>query len=325
MDLETLGQLLTAPLQARAVQVACALGLFEAIDGGAGTAAAIAAHVQASERGVAAIVGVLCAMGLVEQREGRYRLMPVATRHLLAGSPESLALDFVAQSRSFERAAHLIETARAGAPPALDTFASEAAEVVDRRNRATHHILLAHGDGERLASQVDLARAERLLDVGGGPGTLAVALCRANPRLVATVLDLPHTVASTRALLPEIDDTGRVQAVPGDFRREIPAGFEVALVSNIVHFLGEADVDALFERIARALPLGGRIIVKDTFAPEQDQAPSTRAAALGLDMLMYFDQGRTYRTSEISAALARAGARIDAVLDDVVTATVSER
>ena len=43
----------------------------------------------------------------------------------------------------------------------------------------------------RLAREIDLSGRQRLLDLGGGPGTYAIHFCRQYPDLVAAVYDLP--------------------------------------------------------------------------------------------------------------------------------------
>src|SRR2546425_2937635 len=47
-----------------------------------------------------------------------------------------------------------------------------------------HHVALQHAP--TLAQQIDLSRAQTLLDLGGGAGTYAMAFCQAYPALTAT-------------------------------------------------------------------------------------------------------------------------------------------
>ncbi len=49
----------------------------------------------------------------------------------------------------------------------------------------------AKGVAERVAQTVDLSGLTRLLDLGGGPGSYAIALAKKYPALEAVVFDLP--------------------------------------------------------------------------------------------------------------------------------------
>ena len=100
--------------------------------------------------------------------------------------------------------------------------------------------------GPCLAQGLDLSRRRHLLDVGGGLGGYAAALCDAWPALHATVLDLPGVVREGRRLAAKT----RVGFVEGDFLRDpLPRGSDVVLASDILH--GQRPPDAA--RLVRLL------------------------------------------------------------------------
>src|SRR5262249_62163758 len=86
--------------------------------------------------------------------------------------------------------------------------------------RSMHSI--SAGCAPALAAAVDLGRARRLLDVGGGSGVHAIALARAWPALECTVWE----ISSVAALVPEYAAresapvAARVQARAGDFWKD---------------------------------------------------------------------------------------------------------
>ena len=96
----------------------------------------------------------------------------------------------------------------------------------------------AKGIGSVLPHNVDLTGRKRLLDVGGGPGTYSVALCRNTPGLTSTVLDRPGVLEVTRELVDAAGFADRVTLMPGDYlKTPFGSGFDVALLSGMMLIL----------------------------------------------------------------------------------------
>ena len=112
----------------------------------------------------------------------------------------------------------------------------------------------------------------RLLDVGGGPATFAIAFAQAEPGLRAEVLDLGPVLPIARG---HIRDAGLEDRVTG--ARRGPAhgdsgpGLDLVLVSAICHMLGEDENRDLLRRCARALSPGGRVAIRE-FILDPDRA-----------------------------------------------------
>ncbi|HZI14218.1 MAG TPA: methyltransferase [Myxococcus sp.] len=134
----------------------------------------------------------------------------------------------------------------AGLPPILETFQAHAARLWK--------------DGGRL------------LDVGGGDGTLAAHLARAHPGLAVDVYNLPATaplVARTReawGLSPE-----RLGFVGGDFLHEpLPRGYDALCFVRVLHDWPADTARALLKAAWDALPPGGRVLICEEFrTPER--------------------------------------------------------
>ncbi|GAB1823704.1 methyltransferase [Herbidospora sp. RD11066] len=104
----------------------------------------------------------------------------------------------------------------------------------------------------------------RLLDVGGGDGTLAAALVERSPELRADVYNLPEAA--------EVVQTGeRLGFVPGDFLAEaLPGGYDVMSFVRVLHDWPVPTARLLLEKAHDALPPGGRIVISEEFrTPER--------------------------------------------------------
>jgi 2-polyprenyl-3-methyl-5-hydroxy-6-metoxy-1,4-benzoquinol methylase len=135
---------------------------------------------------------------------------------------------------------------------------------------------IARLDAPIVAKGVVVPRgATRLLDLGGGHGFLGAAICRRNPPLRSTVVDLPSALGPARALAREcrIDDV--VEHRAGDVRSD-PLGedFDVALACNVLHHFPAAEVPGILRRVRGALREGGTVAIWEIERPKRESKPS---------------------------------------------------
>jgi 2-polyprenyl-3-methyl-5-hydroxy-6-metoxy-1,4-benzoquinol methylase len=157
------------------------------------------------------------------------------------------------------------------------------------------------------ASAVETARAivarvpgGAALDLGGGHGRYARELADRGFR--ATLFDFPMVVEIAR------ERHGEALAYRGgDFHVDDLGGpWDVVLLSNIVHNLSDAELDAILPRLRASLRPGGIVVLKDMFVDDSGVGPEI-PVAFGLVMLCYTAGGRAYATRDVEARLRRAG------------------
>ena len=166
---------------------------------------------------------------------------------------------------------------------------------------------VASPQADAIVAAVAPGAARRLLDVGGGPGTYAVAFVRAVPGLRATLLDLPEVVEIARENVAAAGLLDRFDLVAGDLLSDaFPGGHDLAFVSAIVHMLGPDENVTLFRKVHDALVPGGRIVLRDHVMSPDRTAP--RAGALfAVNMLVGTKAGGTFTLEELAAWLGEAG------------------
>ncbi|MGN6868283.1 MAG: methyltransferase [Solirubrobacteraceae bacterium] len=137
---------------------------------------------------------------------------------------------------------------------------------------------------DRLES-IDWRGDELVVDVGGGNGSLLVALLERHPRMHGIVFDLPETVRDEQAL------GDRCTFVAGSFFEEVPRG-DVHLLSTIVHDWDDDAAQRILETVRAAE--GGRLVVLDSVI----EAGNDPDGAKWLDLLMLALAGGRERTAE---------------------------
>ncbi len=126
---------------------------------------------------------------------------------------------------------------------------------------------------------------ELVVDVGGGSGSLLVALLERHPGMRGIVFDLPETVRDPRAL------GERCAFVEGSFFESVPQG-DVHLLSTILHDWDDDSARRILETIRVAA--GRRLVVLDSVIESGNGADGAK----WLDLLMLTLAGGRERTAE---------------------------
>jgi SAM-dependent methyltransferase len=290
----------------RVILSAFELGFFTALGDGERSAREVAARTGAEERAAERLLNALCALGLASKRGGRFRNAPLARRRLVAGKAGTLASlnHTVAQWRSWSS---LSDAVRRGRAPSLRPAVRGDGERRRGFIAAMHE--RARLQAPRIVARLDLERVRRVLDIGAGSGDYAMALCRARPALRVTAFDLPAVIPLTRAHVRRAGLLRRIDFRAGDFRRGgFGSGYDLALLSAIVHMNGAEQNRRLIARAAAALAPGGQLVVQD-FVMDRARTRPVVGAFFALNMLVATARGDSYTAAEIASWMRAAGLR----------------
>lgn len=116
-------------------------------------------------------------------------------------------------------------------------------------------------DVPSIVSAYDWGALGHVCDVGGGDGTLVIALLNEYPALNGTVVDLPATAETARKMFEAAGLSDRATAVAGDFLGTLPTGPEGYLLSSVLHEWGDDDASAILRNCAAAAGEDGAVFV----------------------------------------------------------------
>jgi len=293
----------------RVLCVAVKLGVFEALGGGPLTAAEVAGRIGADGRGTALLLDTLEVLGYMRKARGRYANTPITAKWLLRSSPSSLAegIPFF-EDMVFDRWGHLDESIRRGRPA---IYGYEWLEQHPGRWRSYQQgmIAVARAAADEIVAKVRLpSGARRLIDIGGGHGLYSIKFCHRYPGLSATVFDLPQALEVGRETIAAEGMGDRVSIREGDFWRDgLGAGYDVALLFNIIHAHSPDKNADLLCKVSGAVNPGGLVAVLDQL-PGRVSGQAAKALAR-LQGLNYFNDldARTYDFDQIAGWMAKAG------------------
>jgi SAM-dependent methyltransferase len=267
---------------ARGVGVAQRIGVFAALAESAHDAPSLAASLGVRERPLRMLLDLLAGERVLRCEDGDYSLSGAGRRWLDPASPTYVGT-FVEHSLDYWEWWGRLEDVLHGEQGSMQDHGLPAGDPA----WATYirgQYELARLSADEVARAIDLpAGADSILDVAGGHGWFAAAICRRRPGLRATVLDLPGSAAVGRQIIAEAGMAEAVTHVEGDILRdELGGPYDGALAFSIVHHLDSAGRDRLLSRIRAALEPGGTVAILDMFRPGPHERRIASAAAFQL-------------------------------------------
>ncbi|MEW6218043.1 MAG: methyltransferase [Thermodesulfobacteriota bacterium] len=305
-EITSAGQILslsTGYWQASTLHAGVRLGVFTVLNEGGRSGEEVAAATGAHPRATTVLLNALAAMGLLQKTGDRFTNGPAAARFLVEGTPGYIGYIILHHHHLVDGWAQLDTAVRTGEAVEKRSYGEER----ERESFQLGMFNLAMAIAPRLAAEIDLAGRRRLLDLGGGPGTYAIHFCLANPGLTAVIFDRPTTEPFARATVERFGLAGRIDFAAGDFNQTpLPAGCDVAWLSQILHSNGPEACQRLIRKTRDALAPGGLVMVHEFLLDDSHAAPLF-PALFSLNMLVNNGNGRSYSEGDLRAMLQEAG------------------
>jgi SAM-dependent methyltransferase len=288
----------------RVILTALELNLFTTIGRSTWRLPDLARELKVSERGLSIVCRNLAMAGLLHKKGEYYRNSPLAATALNAEDPAYRGSYLRLITNHADDWLRLSESVKTGEP--LDKDEPEEPGYRRQFTWAMHHRTLE--TAPMIAAQLPLRRAKTLLDLGGGPGTYALAFLAKNPGLRATVCDRPAALEVAKEIAATHKAGDRLSYLRLDLLIDhIPGRFDVIWYSNVLHIYSPEQNLDVFRRARAALAEGGRLIVQDAFLHDRQGLFPEEATLFAVSMLLFTETGNTYSVADTTAWLKEAG------------------
>ena len=314
-------RMVTGYYASRAVHVAAKLGIADLLaEGPRGCdelAKATGTHADALRR----VLRLLASAGVfIEEEDGQFALTPIGAclRSGVPGSMRAAALLFGGiTQQAWGDLLHSVET---GAPAfgrvfGMEPFDYMAAHPDEAANfdaamaGFTRHIAIA------VTAAYDFSPLRRIVDVGGGNGTLLAGILAANPTLRGVVFDLPDVATRATEQIRELGLAGRCESVGGDFFDEVPGGGDAYLLKHVIHDWNDDPATAILRTCRRAMAAEAKLlIVEGVYPPRIDQSDESRGAAANDVNMLVCTGGRQRSEAEFRSLYEAAGFRLTRIV-----------
>ena len=293
-----------------AIKGAIELDFFTAMADKPATAADLARHCGAAERGARILADYLTVLGFLTKSGDHYALTPDSAMFLNRKSPAYAGgmTQFLLSPELRRGFDDIAATVRKGgtAQTELGAIAPE------------HPIWLefARGMGpmmkmpaQMLADMIPLEGAPKVLDISASHGVWGMAFAQKHLRAQLVALDWEPVLKLTRENAERAGLGDRFSTIAGNaFEVELGSDYDVVLVPNFLHHFNQADCVRFLKKVHAALREGGRVAIAE-FVPNPDRVSPPEAASFSFVMLANTPEGDAYTLAELEKMLTSAGFR----------------
>jgi len=261
------------------------------------TGGTIARKIKADHRATEMLLDALTGMGLLNKKNGKYKNTPLASRMLVSGKKYYQG-DIISHSDMiWDRWASLDTILKTGKPSLSPR--NHTAFILGMHNLA---VLKAGG----IIKAIGLDNVQKVLDLGGGPGTYAIEMAKKG--LDVSLFDLPETMKIARKVAKQSGiGKNSIRFMGGDFLNDdLGKDYDLILISQILHMFSEKVNMDLIRKCKKALAKKGKIVIHE-FIINEDRTSPVHSALFAINMLVNTSDGRTYTPGEISKWFRKSG------------------
>lgn len=303
-------QMITGAWASQLIYVAARLGIADLLKDGAKSADELAQSTGTHAPTVYRVMRALASLGIFSEDENnRFTMTPLATPLQTGpGSLCAMALH-LGERPSWQAWGELLYSVQTGktAFPHVNgkeifDYYAEHPESLEPFNEAMTNF------SETVIAAIikgyDFSSAKKLVDIGGGQGSLLAAVLKVNPQMKGVLYDLAPAAEGAKRRLAEEGVADRCEVASGDFFESVPAGGDAYMMKHIIHDWDEERAVAILKNCHRAMAANGRLLlIEAVIAPGNE--PSL-GKLMDINMLI-LPGGRERTEAEYAELFTKAG------------------
>jgi ubiquinone/menaquinone biosynthesis C-methylase UbiE len=259
------------------------------------------------------VLRALASIGIfAEDAEGHFMLTPLA--ETLCGDSGQRAYARLHGQELYQSWAKLLEAVRTGDAGFVEAFGMPAFEFFSKnpeRGAVFDKAMTGHHgrEADPMLDAYDFSPFNSLVDVGGGNGSLLIAILSRHPKMHGVLFDLPRVVDRARAAV-ENAFRERCRLVGGSFLESVPNGADAYLLRHIVHDWRDDDAATILRNCRKAMKPGGRVLVVEIVVPAGNDA----SFAKWMDLMMVTYGGKERSEKQYRQLFAQSGLQLTRVV-----------
>ncbi|MBE9167860.1 methyltransferase [Pleurocapsales cyanobacterium LEGE 06147] len=155
-----------------------------------------------------------------------------------------------------------------------------------------------------LLASYDFSASGKIVDVGGGQGTLIAEILKANPTMKGILFDQLTVAQGAKHFIEAKGVAERCEIVGGNFLEFVPSGGDAYILKHILHTCDDESALTILKNCHQAIAENGKLIVFEAVIPPANKPSLSKW--FDLHILLMGD-GRERTESEYRELLAAAG------------------
>jgi SAM-dependent methyltransferase len=284
------------------------LKIFERIDGASKTLDELAAESDARPETLSRLLNAGVVLKLLESKDGfNFSIAPACRTVLSRSAGEHYLGDWIRSLDFFCAPLLKLDEAVLNSGPTIEPGTHLGGDKESTRSFTLSMHNYASLRGKELADFLSTAGCKSLLDLGCGPGTYAFHLGMRNPSLELYLLDHPTVLETAKEIQLRYPLKNAIHYLPLDaLKDDIPGTYDMILVSNMLHGIGEHASRELIKRLYDSVNHCGSLVIQAQYLRD-DRLGGRWPIFLDLIQLCVTANGRNHSPRETKRWLEEAG------------------
>ncbi|MBD0372030.1 MAG: methyltransferase [Pyrinomonadaceae bacterium] len=302
----------------RVIYIAAKLGLADLLKDGAKTASEVAEATETHAPSLYRVMRALAAAGVLsEDEEKRFSLTPLGAtlRSDVPFSLRALATSELGEVHypSWGALLHTVKTGERGFDHVFGTdcwdYFAKHPEYARTFNQSMTEVTRVVEPA--VTKAYDFSGFAKIVDVGGGHGSLLTSILKKNPQAKGVVLDAPAVVEGAKARIEAEGLQERCEAVGGNFFEAVPEGGDAYIMKHIIHDWDDKEAIAILKNCRKAINDGGKVILIESVVPPGNEPSLSKFGDL---VMMLIPGGRERTAEEFGALFEAAGFKLERIV-----------
>ncbi|MFE5742520.1 methyltransferase [Streptomyces celluloflavus] len=121
---------------------------------------------------------------------------------------------------------------------------------------------------DTVVEHFDFGPYTTVTDIGGGDGTLIIAILERHPGLNGVIFETVEGAAQSAGTLKAAGLDGRCAVATGDFFDAVPAGSDLYVIKSVIHNWNDERAAAILRNCRAAMSAESRLLIIDVVLPE---------------------------------------------------------
>ena len=118
-----------------------------------------------------------------------------------------------------------------------------------------------------IAKAWDFSRAKVVADLGGGGGSLILAVLALHPHLRGMLVDLEPSIDAARPRFVKEDPSSRCELIVSDLMQSVPPGADVYMLKHVLHGRRDPDAITILKNCRAVIPSHGSLLIIEFILP----------------------------------------------------------